>query len=173
MTGSGTDKVVDGFRFMPPSLAAWIKGGIQERSDGDIPWKQMRKPVAETTFSILTSAGISLKTDQPFDMQREKREPTWGDPSYREIPSNTTAGDVDVNHLHINTSYIKQDLNVIFPLDRFREFDQQGFIGRLAPTCYSYYGYQPDPGELLRTTMPKVAARMEKEGVEAVFLTPA
>jgi hypothetical protein len=28
----------------------------------------------------MTSAGISMKTDPPFDVAREKREPAWGDP---------------------------------------------------------------------------------------------
>ena len=114
-----------------------------------------------------------MKSDAPFDVEREKREPLWGDPSRREIANTATEADINVNHLHINTDYIKQDINVMLPLARFREFESEGIIGRLAPTCYSYYGYQPDPGALLGETMPKVADKMRKENVEAVLLTPA
>jgi D-proline reductase (dithiol) PrdB len=121
----------------------------------------------------MTSAGISMKSDAPFDVEREKREPLWGDPGHREIAKTASEADIDVNHLHINTDYIKQDINVMLPLARFREFEREGIIGRLASTCFSYYGYQPDPGTLLEETMPKVADEMRQENVEAVLLTPA
>jgi hypothetical protein len=64
-------------------------------------------------------------------------------------------------------------MNVIFSLQRFRQFEEEGRIGRLAPTCYSFYGYQNDPRELIEKNLPAVAARMREEKVEVVFLTPA
>ena len=168
------DKVVDGFRFMPPSLRAWISRDIPDKPfSGEIPWTPLKRPIKETTFSLITSAGISMKSDPPFNVEREKRDPAWGDPSRREIPKTAHESDIDVNHLHINTDYIKQDINVMLPLERFREFEEEGIIGRLAPTCYSYYGFQLDPKELLEQAMPKVASRMKGEEVEAVLLTPA
>jgi hypothetical protein len=166
--------VVDGFRFLPPSLSAWFSKDIPDAAfSGHIPWTPFDRPLEETTFALMTSAGISCKTDPPFDVEREKREPAWGDPTSREIPSTATEADIEVNHLHINTDYIKQDLNVMLPLARFREFEKDGTIGRLAPTSYSFYGFQLDPKVLLEETMPKVAAKMKSEGVEAVLLTPA
>ena len=168
------EKVVDGFRFMPPSLGAWIGKDIPAEPFNDpIPWTPLQKPLGETTFALMTSAGISMKTDPPFDVEREKREPAWGDPTSRKIPSTAGQADIDVNHLHVNTDYIKQDINVILPLARFKEFEAEGIIGRLADTSYSFYGYQPPyPRELIEATAPAVAADMHAEGVEAVLLTP-
>jgi D-proline reductase (dithiol) PrdB len=169
-----TGKVVDGFRFMPPALGAWIGKDIpSEPYGGKIPWNPLKKSVSKTTFTLMTSAGISLKSDKAFDVEREKREPAWGDPTSRQIPASAEEKDIEVTHLHINTHYIKQDMNVIFPLKRFVEFEQEGIIGRLAPNSYSYYGFQPNPEELLTHTMPRVAEQMRSEGVEAVLLTPA
>jgi D-proline reductase (dithiol) PrdB len=169
-----SQKVVDGFHFMPPSLKAWMTKDIPaEEYSGDIPWTAIKKPINETTFALMTSAGISAKSDPPFDVEREKREPAWGDPTSRQIPSTATEADIEVNHLHINTDYIKQDINVMLPLARFREFENEGTIGALAPTAYSYYGFQLDPTVLLNETMPGVAAQMEADSVEAVLLTPA
>jgi hypothetical protein len=134
---AAADKIVDGFRFMPPSLKAWISRDIPaEEFRGDIPWTPLQKPV-------------------------------------REIPKTATEAEIEVNHLHINTDYIRQDINVMLPLARFREFKNEGIIGRLAPTCYSYYGFQLDPKVLLDETMSKVAAKMKQERVEAVLLTSA
>jgi hypothetical protein len=168
------DKVVNGFRFLPPSLSAWFSKDIPDVDfSGHIPWSPLKKPLKDTTFSLMTSAGVNFKADPPFDVEREKREPAWGDPTSREIPSTATEADIDVNHLHINTDYIKQDLNVMLPLARFREFAEEGAIGGLAPTSYSFYGFQMDPKVLLEETMPKVASKMKSEGVDAVLLTPA
>ncbi len=169
-----SSKTVNGFRFMPPSLGAWIGKDIPESEfDGAIPWTGLEKPVTQTRFALMTSAGISMKTDEPFNMERERQEPAWGDPTHREIPVTAKEKDIDINHLHINTDYTRQDINVMLPIHRFREFEEDGQIGSLAPTSYSYYGFQLDPRILLTETMPRVAANMKKEGVEAAFLTPA
>ena len=171
---NNTEKMVNGFRFLPPSLGAWIAKDIPAQPfKGDIPWTPLKRPIRKTSFALMTSAGISMKIDPPFDLAREKREPTWGDPSSRQIPASAGEKDIDVNHLHINTDYIKQDINVMLPLKRFQEFEKEGIIGRLASTCYSYYGFQMDPAELLEGTMPNVAGQMQAENVEAVLLTPA
>ena len=168
------DKVVDGFRFMPPSLGAWIGKDIPAQPfSGNIPWSPLKKPASKTTFTLMTSAGISMKSEPAFDIEREKREPSWGDPSSRQIPASVEEKDIDVNHLHINTEHIKQDINVILPVKRFKEFENEDIIGRLAPNCYSYYGFQPNPDELLTRTLPKVADQMRADNVEAVLLTPA
>ena len=121
----------------------------------------------------MTSAGISLKTDPPFDMEREKREPVWGDRSFRTLPKQTTEKEIDVNHLHINTDYIRQDINVILPLGRMAEFESEGIIGRFAPNAYSFYGFQWNSDDFLREAIEPISRGMKSEGVEAVLLTPA
>lgn len=168
------EKKVDGFRFLPPGLKAWIKTFIPDEDfKGYIPWTPMAKPLNQTTIALVTSAGISLKTDPPFDMEREKREAVWGDRSYRAIPRGTTEKDIDVNHLHINTNYIKQDINVILPLARLVEFEQEKIIGRVAPTAYSFYGFQWQSTDFLKEAIEPISKNMKLEGVEAVLMTPA
>jgi D-proline reductase (dithiol) PrdB len=167
-------KRVNGFRFLPPGLAAWVRALIEEEAyDGPIPWTPLPGPLSQLTFSLITSAGISLKSDPPFDMEREKKEPTWGDRSHRTLPRGTTAQDTDVNHLHINTSFIRQDLNVMLPLDRMAELEKEGTIGRLAPTAYSFYGFQWQSTEFIQEAIEPMSRRMKEEGVQAVLLTPA
>jgi len=169
-----TTKTVDGFLFMPPSLRAWIGKDIPDQTySGQIPWTPLKRPIKEATFTLVTTAGISMKSDPPFDLEREKREPAWGDPSYRQIPRAATENDIDISHLHINTGYIKEDINVMLPLTRFAEFEKEGVIGKLAPTCYSFYGFQMDATALLSESAPRMADQMQQENVEAVLLTPA
>ena len=168
------EKKVDGFRFLPPGLRAWVKTFIPDGDyKGHIPWTPMAKPLNQTTIALVTSAGISLKTDSPFDMEREKTEAIWGDRSYRTIPRGTTEKDIDVNHLHINTNYIKQDINVILPLVRMVEFEQEKIIGRLAASAYSFYGFQWQSTDFLKEAIEPISKKMKLEGVEAVLMTPA
>ena len=166
-------KTVDGFRFLPPKLSAWIRTFIPESFSGDIPFHPLSKPLNEARLAVVTTAGISLKTDEPFDMEREKREITWGDPTYREIPKGTTGSDIDVSHLHINTRYIYDDINVMLPIDRMEELVREGVIGELAPTAYSFYGFQWDGLNFIDVGIAPMTEKMKSESVDAALLTPA
>ena len=165
---------VDGFRFLPPGLAAWIQTYIPEPDfSGKIPFTRLKRPLSRSTVALVTSAGISCRTDPPFDMEREKKEWRWGDPTFRKIPRTATEKDVRADHLHINTDYIHQDLNVMLPIGRFAEFEAEGVVGRLAETHYSFYGFQWEGTDFLETAIAPMAESMKAEAVEAVFLTPA
>ncbi len=169
-----SEKTVNGFRFLPPGLAAWIRRRIPEGEfKSAIPWAPMARPLNHATLALVTSAGISLKSQAPFDMEREKREPLWGDRSYRAIPRGSAAKDIQARHLHINTAYIEQDINVMLPLERMAEFEQEGIIGRLADTHYSFYGFQWENLDFIREAIAPMAVQMQAEGVGAALLTPA
>ena len=165
---------VDGFRFLPPGLTAWIKTFIPaDEFDGPIPFQTLSKPLSECTVAAVTSAGISLSSDPPFDMEREKKEPTWGDPTYREIPRTTSQDDIRVNHLHINTSYILEDINVMLPIGHLQALAAEGIIGQAAPTAYSFYGFQWQRTEFLKAAIEPIACQMQAEGVDVAIMTPA
>jgi D-proline reductase (dithiol) PrdB len=165
-------KVVDSFRFLGPA-AKLLAGSIPDRPQYDhIPWTPLRKPLSQCRFALVSTAALALKSDTPFDVERERRDPLWGDPTYRRIPADATERDIEVYHLHINPTYIRQDLNVALPVGRFRELVAAGEIGDLAPTCYSIMGYNTDPTEQVCTTAPRIAEEMLAEGVDAAFLVP-
>ena len=165
---------VDGFRFLPPGLAAWIKTFIPEEDFTDaIPFHPLTRPLSKCTVAAVTSAGISLSTDPPFDMEREKEDPTWGDPTYRKIPQATTQDSIQVNHLHINTSFILEDINVILPIGHLQDFANEGVIGKSAPTAYSFYGFQWQRTEFLKEAIEPIAEQMHSEGVDVAIMTPA
>ena len=162
---------VDSFKWLPPSLANYYKNLAFER--GDVPWTPLSKPLSSCRFSLLSTAGIYVKGKQPpFDLERERREPTWGDPSYRAIPRDVRQEEVGVAHLHINPDDIEADMNVALPIQRFLELEASGEIGSLAPTSYSVMGYQLSNDEWREVYGPEIAARMKDEGVDCAFLTP-
>ena len=114
-----------------------------------------------------------MKGDAPFDMEGERQNPVWGDPSWRRIDANATGDTVDVNHLHIDTSFPKRDMNVALPLDRARELVAEGVLGSLAESHYSIMGYQGnDATALVTETAPAIAASMQSEEVDLALLAP-
>jgi D-proline reductase (dithiol) PrdB len=164
---------VDSFKFLPGSIAAYYRNMTVPRED-PIPWTPMRKPLRQCTFSLVTTGGIYVKGAQdPFDAEREKREPMWGDPTYRRIPRDVRQEDIGASHLHINNRDLLADVNTVLPITRFLDLENEGVIGSLAPTSYSFMGYQQDNTEWRQRYGPEVAAAMREEGVDAVVVAPA
>lgn len=162
----------DSFRWLPRSIAGYYQS-MQVPAPESIPWSPLGKPVEECRFALVTTAGLYVKGEQqPFDLDRERREPLWGDPTYRAIPADVRQEQVGVAHLHINTEDIEADVNIALPVQRFAELAEAGEVGSLAPTHYSFMGYQGDLTEWRERYAPEVARRMLDEGVDAAFLTP-
>jgi D-proline reductase (dithiol) PrdB len=165
---------VDPWRFAGSFLRRVLEARIPDRpSHAPIPWSPVRRPLARSRVALLTTAGVSMRGDTPFDMEGERRRPTWGDPSWRRLRANARAEDVEVNHLHIDTSYIERDLNVALPLDRLRELEAEGAVGAVADTHYSIMGYQgSDTRALEEHSAPEIAASMRNEEVDLALLAP-
>jgi D-proline reductase (dithiol) PrdB len=165
-------KVVDSYRFAGPA-GKILRQAIPHQPQYDhIPWTPLTKPLSECRVALVTTAGISLLSDVPFDMERERRDPLWADQSFRRLPNWVTEKEVEVNHVHIETSYASQDINVALPVQRFQELVELGEVGELAPTCYSVMGYNTDPTELVCRSTPQIAESMRAEQVDVAFLVP-
>jgi D-proline reductase (dithiol) PrdB len=164
---------VDSFRFLPRSIAAYYQGMTVQRAD-PVPFTPLGKPLNECRFALATTAGIYDKgKEPPFDTEREKREPMWGDPSFRRIRRDVSQGEIGACHLHTNNRDVLLDMNILLPVQRFLELESEGVIGSLAPTSYSFMGYQPTTTEWRQQYGPEAATLMKGEGVDAVFLTPS
>ena len=164
---------VDSWCFLPPRLAALLKARIKDSPPASsIPFTALHTPLAAARIALLSTAGISCPPDPPFDMDGERANPLWGDPTWRRIPATATEADVEVNHLHVETSYIRRDLNVALPLQRLADLVAAGEVGTAAESHYSVMGFQLDPTAQLRDSAPAIAAAMKAEGVTAAVLAP-
>jgi D-proline reductase (dithiol) PrdB len=166
-------KTVDSFRFINGITKRMIKKWIELEKPRPIPWTPLAKPLPECTVTLLSSAGIALKTDRPFDQEGERQNPWWGDPSYRILPKDAACEDVRLYHMHIDPSYAEQDLNCLFPLQHLQELQNRGRIGRSAPRNYSIMGYLLNPEELLCETVPAIIRNLKEDFADVVVLVPA
>ncbi len=111
---------------------------------------------------------------ESFDVEREKREPTWGDPGWRAIPRDVSQDRIDAAHLHINTDHVKRDVGVALGLRALAALEAEGVIGRLATENYSVMGYQEAGCRVWQTkTGPEIASRLRDAAVHALVLAPA
>ena len=163
---------VDSFKFLPGSIAAYYRNLPVQREE-PVPFTPLAKPLSASRFALVTTAGIHRKgAEPPFDTEREKREPFWGDPTFRRIPRDVRQEEIGACHLHTNNRDVLLDVNIALPVQRFLELEAEGAIGALAPTSYSFMGYQMNTTEWRERYAPEAAALMKDEGVDAVLLTP-
>jgi len=167
---------VDSFKFLPRIIAAFYRMSDRQ-PEHPIPWTPLPRPLAECRFGLVTSGGLYHRgVEPPFDLERERREPTWGDPTYRTLPADIRQAEVGASHLHINTRDVLEDVDILLPIHRFQELAAGGRIGGLASRAYSFMGYQGYPADTSAWQEdygPRVAAELDAEGVDCVLLTPA
>ena len=168
------DTEYDPWRFAGTFIKNALGSQIPEAPfSGEIPWTPLAKPVAQARVALLTTSGLSLRSDPPFDMELERKNPMRGDPSFRRLPADATAETIAANHLHIDTGYVLRDINVALPLDRLRELAAEGIIGSVADTHYSIMGYQGNDTSRLETeSAPAIAEAMKSEEVDLALLAP-
>jgi D-proline reductase (dithiol) PrdB len=106
-----TQYQVDSYRFLDRTVKKMVRSWIRTEQPRKVPWTPLRRSLSESTVALVSSAGLALKTDQPFDQDGERANPWWGDPSFRSLPRTATGEDVNLYHLHVNPRIAEQDLN--------------------------------------------------------------
>jgi D-proline reductase (dithiol) PrdB len=164
---------VDSYKYLPRSMRIMYEA--TSVIDEPPVWAPLPKPLHLCNVALLTSAGIYLKDSQPpFDTEREQREPTWGDPTYRIISSSVRQEQIACSHLHINHTDLLEDVNVVLPIRAFTQLANEGTIGALADEHYSVMGYQDRRLKDWRETQgPEIAARLKEHAVDVLLLAPA
>lgn len=164
---------VDSYAYLPKSFIPMFEA-IPVRETEPV-WAELKVPVSEARVALLSSAGMFLPASQaPFDVEREKAEPEWGDPTYRLIPSDTSQGDIDAAHLHINTYDVCKDVNVALPIRALHQLVERGVVGGSADEHISVMGYQQDGADVWRDEIgPEIAAMLRSKEIDALVLAPA
>ena len=166
-------KEVDAYRFVSGVTKRAMQTWADMEQEREIPWTPLQKPLSACKVAVISSGGIALKNDLPFDQKGEQENPWWGDPSYRIIPRSTTTKDIRVYHQHIDPSFAETDMNCLLPIQRLIDLETAGEIGQAAESHYSFMGYILEPAELLEKSVPAIIGHLRQEGVDVVLLVPA
>jgi len=165
---------VDSFRFLPRSFRPLYEHPSRLPGEDEPVWAPATKRLAETRLTLLTSAGLYVESGQPsFDLERERRDPTWGDPGWRRLPHDLPPGRLAMAHLHLNPADILADRNVALPVDVLDELVAGGVVGGATPAHVSVMGYQEHGLAGWRdTTAPEIVGLLREQGADAVLLAP-
>ena len=152
-----------------PFLAQCSVASYQPPESRDIPWTPLRKKLNESIVALATTAGVHRTDQRPFNME----DPN-GDPTFRVIDLTKPFTDLMITHDYYDHADADKDINIVFPVDRLREFEREGLIGKLAETHYGFMGHVTGPHlpTLINKTAPEVAGLLKTSGVDIVLLTP-
>lgn len=129
----------------------------------------LHKELNQCRVALITTAGLHLQEQTPYDDRM-----IGGDCSYREIPNTIETQVLALGHRSkaFDSSGTESDINLVLPLDRFRELEAEGKIGSLNHRHFSFMGSITKPKPLIEKTAPKVAQMLKADDVDVAFLTP-
>ena len=131
---------------------------------GPFPWVASDKPLSEKRIAIITTAGLSYRSGARFEL---------ADASYRAIPRDIDINELVMTHVSVNfdRSGFQEDINVVFPIERFNELEAQGVIGSSAAVHYSFMGGGLLP-EAYEGSVRELARYLRDDRVDAVMVLP-
>jgi D-proline reductase (dithiol) PrdB len=120
--------------------------------------------LVERRIAIITTAGLHRIDDDRFNLV---------DLSYRVLPSDVQAKDLTMTHssVHFDRLGFREDVNLVFPIDRLKELAKNGEIGSVAKYHYSLMGAGWEP-EMIEATVKQLAQLLKDDGVNGVVLSP-
>ena len=131
---------------------------------GSFPWVASEKPLSKKRIAIITTAGLSYRSGTHFEL---------ADATYRAIPRDIDINELVMSHVSVNfdRSGFQEDINVVFPIERFNELEEQGAIGSSAAVHYSFMGGGLLP-EAYEESVRELAQYLKDDQVDAVMVLP-
>ena len=130
------------------------------------PWTPLTKPLEECRVALLCSGGISLPGQPPFDPGGRD------DLSFREIPRDADLSQAVINHNYYDHGDAEKDVNCVFPIERLRELEEEGYIGGLAPFGYTFMGRIFRRMALVGEMAPDLVRRLRENAVDVLLGVP-
>ena len=164
-TGVGS-KVMAGAGTMVNRVAGLSTPNLRS----DIPWTNAKKPLQECNVALINTAGIYLDGDTPFDVDKG-----IGDTSFREMPSDFAVDALRIAHAHYPHRYVKEDINVLLPIDHLRNLEAAG-IFKLSPRFFAFGFGGNQTGAYVKGpdgSAHQVARKLKEDGADIVILAPA
>ena len=142
--------------------------GSMISKDDLVPLAPLTRPLSAARLTFVSTSGVQPKGTLPFDTVHPV-----GDYTYRRVPSGSRPDELEIHQLKYPTDGAHRDLNVIFPIERLQELRDEGVVGELTPSFFSFIGYNMDPDLLERTLAEDIAQAVADEQAHLALLSPA
>ena len=162
------EKLVTKILTRYPFLADLVASKLKIEKSDNLQLAFMNKKLRDSSVALVTTAGVHLKKDAPFDMKIKE-----GDVSFRIIPDWAEKKDLTISHNHYDHTDADKDINIVFPLEILKDFARKGLIGKVAPRHFGFMGSIYDTVKLVNGPAREVAELLKEDGVDIALLSPA
>ncbi len=145
----------------------------------ETPWSPLKKPLGESRLALVSTGGLFVDGDDPLPDAPTQRQAIPRideflrmEPTLSEIPLGLDRSSLRVRHPGYDIRGTERDHNVIFPIDRLTEAQQEGLVGEIAETAYSFVGATSQL-RLKKHAAPRWAEMLIGRGVDAALLVGA
>jgi D-proline reductase (dithiol) PrdB len=128
------------------------------------PWQALSKPLNECRIGLVSSGGAYVIGQEAFHFR--------DDISYRTIDTTTAESDLRVTHFAYDTTDARRDPNCVLPLRSLRTLVEDGTIGSLAPSAFSFVGGIYSSRRCREVLAPRLVEELVAQECDAVLLVP-
>lgn len=144
------------------------------------PWTPLTKPLSKSRLLLISTGGIYVEGEDPLGPDGPTQEEAAARiqeflrsaPTLSVIPKSVSPQRIRVRHPGYDIRGAVKDYNVVFPLDRLKELEAEGFIGELTEECYSFVGATSQK-RLLNETLPRWLDIFKQQKPDAALLVAA
>ena len=156
--------------FQLPGVRQWWARSYQAVTAEEIPWTPLRRPLPECRLALVTTGGVHLRTDKPFDMTDPE-----GDPSFRRIPAQAPPEALQITHGYYDHTDADQDRNLVLPMDVLQDLVEAGELKDTTPEFFSFMGHIEGPHltTLIQKTALEAAREIKRQQADVALLVPA
>ncbi|MCB9898796.1 MAG: hypothetical protein H6825_12395 [Planctomycetes bacterium] len=153
-----------------PSLTRWWLRRHPIETTRSVPFAPFTLPLARARLGLVTSGGVYVEGQLPFDTA----DPD-GDPGWRPLPVDVPEERLAIAHETYDTTAALLDRNVVYPVARARELVAAGRLGALCDEHVGLMGHIDGRhlAALVERTAPAVAQHFVRQRADLVLLVPA
>jgi len=161
---------MDYIRYVPALTAKYKSLGFPQydwSKHDTAPFVPFTKPLSESRISLIASSGIYRDDQEPFEPDG------WpvDEVGIRLIPKETDGSRLELRYNYYDHRDAVKDINCVYPVDRLHEFEEEGFIGELAPSLISLGMGRTYRRSLIRKQLiPKLLEILQEQRVDGVIV---
>jgi D-proline reductase (dithiol) PrdB len=131
----------------------------------DAPFAPPKKPLSECRIGVISSAGVHLPDQEPFNPVRD-------DFTFREVPRSMTQDQVQIHHNNYDKTDAYRDINCVIPFSALAALEAEGYVKEVADPVITFMGRVFRRSALTKEMAPWVHQRLQDMEVDAAFLIP-
>ncbi len=132
------------------------------------PFTPARRALPMLNLALISSAGAYIDGTEPFDLESKD-----GDISFKEIPIEVEAVDLEYAAKGYDTKAVREDMNSQIPVERLLEYEENAVIGRLNHVWWSLSSYLPNAAKVADELANQIADRLVRYEVQSALLIPS